>query len=200
MNTVRMKKAAKNLDVLVKIAGGMIGACAWVLVIVGLLVLVLGQQMFDMGTFRLDLDYITLQLTEGTQTGFRMMEVYIGVGLIAAGIVCFLVGYGAKLVHRLLASMREGRPFEADAAVNLRKIAWLTLIGGAVLQAVGILERVLLIRTLPMDQIFSSPAIAQVEYSFTFDFGFVWLFCVILFLSYVFNYGQKLQRESDETL
>lgn len=200
MNTERMKKAAKNLDIIVKIAGGIFGACGWVLVIMGLLVLILGEKMFDSGAVSLDLEYITLYLAEGTQIGFRMMEFYTGIGLIAGGAVCFLVNRGAKLVRKILTTMKEERPFEADAPANLRKIAWLTLIGGAVLQIVGILARILLTRALPMEEIFSSPVIAEVEYSFTFDFGFVWIAIVMLFLSYIFDYGRILQLEADETL
>ena len=51
-----------------------------------------------------------------------------------------------------------------------------------------------------MDAIFSAPAIHSVEYVFTLDFGFVWLFCVVRFLAQIFAYGQQLQQESDETL
>ena len=66
--------------------------------------------------------------------------------------------------------------------------------------AVGIAGRILLVNALPMDVIFSSPAIESVEYVFMFDFGFVWMFVVMILLARIFEYGQKLQQESDETL
>jgi len=43
-------------------------------------------------------------------------------------------------------------------------------------------------------------AVEKLEYVFTVDFGFVAVFCVLMLLSYIFTYGQALQRESDETL
>ena len=195
-----MKKAAGNLDVLVKIAGGIFGACAWVLVIVGVLLLLIGERMYDAGSVSLDLDYVSLYLSEGIQVGFAELKAAIAAGLIVSGIVCHLVGRGAKLVRRMLAAMKEGRPFDTDTPASLRKIAWMTLAGGALVQIAGILDRVVYTRVLPMEQIFSSPVIAQVEYNYTFDLGFVWVAIVIFFLSYVFDYGRKLQEESDETL
>ena len=77
---------------------------------------------------------------------------------------------------------------------------WIILAGGGLIQLLGILGRVWLVKSLPMDVIFSSPAIASVEYVFTMDFGFVWMFFVVLLLSRIFEYGQVLQQESDETL
>ena len=74
------------------------------------------------------------------------------------------------------------------------------MVGGGLLQVLGMVGRMMLARALPMDVIFSSPAIESVEYVFTIDLGFVWIFCIVIFLSQIFEYGQKLQQESDETL
>ena len=200
MNTEKMKKAACNLDVVVKIVGGIFGAVAWVLVAVGVLVLLLGEQMYDMGVFTLDLEYVKLYLTKDVPVELGRIQIGIAAGLFVGGVVCFLVARGAKLVRRIFASMKEGRPFDLDAPANLRKIAWLWLIGGTLLQVWVLADQVMMTRALPMEQIFAAPVIEKVEYFFTFDFNFVWVAIVILFLSYVFDYGQKLQVESDETL
>lgn len=200
MNTERMRKAAKNMDILVKIVGGIFGGCAWALAIIGVLVLILGEQMYEMGSLTLDLEYVTLYLTENTPVEFGKIKLGIAAGLFVGGVVCFLVGRGAKLLRRILAAMKEGRPFEADASANLRKIAWMWLVGGGVFQVWEVLDRVLMTMALPMEQIFASEVITKVEYTFVFDYNFVWVSVVILFLSYVFDYGQQLQIESDETL
>lgn len=96
--------------------------------------------------------------------------------------------------------MKEGRPFEADIPANLKKLAWTVFVIGAVTQIAGIAERIILANAYPIEQILSSSTIAKIEYSYTIDFNFVLISCIILFLSYIFAYGQELQKESDETL
>jgi hypothetical protein len=96
--------------------------------------------------------------------------------------------------------MKEGRPFDTEVSVGLRKLAWIILVGCGLVQAVSIFSGMLSAKNLPMDVIFSSPAIESVEYVFTMDFGFVWMFVVVMLLARIFEYGQQLQLESDETL
>lgn len=200
MNTEKMRKAAKNLDLAVKIIGGIFGAAAWVLLVMGILVLILGEKMIDMGTMTLNLEYVSLYLAEGAQINVQLAKICNVVGLFGVAAVCFLVERGGKLLRKILASMKEGRPFDANASSILRKIAWLTLAVGAVMQIASVAGRIMMTRALPVEEIFSAPIIEKVEYSFTMDLRFVWFSIVLLFLSYVFEYGQKLQIESDETL
>ena len=124
----------------------------------------------------------------------------IEVILIAGLIGCIFLRYGIGFLRRILAPMKEGRPFDAEVPVCLKKFAWVLLAGSGLIQVVGLIERAMLIRALPMEEIFSSPAIDSVEYVFTMDFGFVWVFVVLQLLARVFEYGQRLQQESDETL
>ena len=157
-----------------------------------------GEKLTD-GSFTLDLDFIKLHLAQDAIAAGviqNRMEVILFTGLIG----CIFIRYGLGFLRRILAPMKEGRPFEEEVAVNLKKVAWLLLIGGGLIQVIGLAERALLVRDLPMDAIFSAPAIHSVEYVFTLDFGFVWLFCVVRFLAQIFAYGQQLQQESDETL
>lgn len=55
-------------------------------------------------------------------------------------------------------------------------------------------------KACPAEQIVNMDVISKLEYTFTIDFTFVLAFCIVMFLSYIFSYGQILQKESDETL
>ena len=200
MEMDKMKKAAGNWDIFVKFIDKFYGVIAWVAVAVGAVIMIFGEHIMTEGALSLELGYLTLYLAEGAQVDFRMMKTALGAGLMICGVIFLLVSRGAKLLRGILASMKEGRPFEPDAPARLRKIAWLALAGGALLHVAVFLIEGVMIRACSVEQIFSSPYIAGVEYTFTMDFGFVWLACAILMLSYVFEYGQKLQLESDETL
>ena len=200
MNKNKMISTAKFMNTGAKVVGGIFGAVAIVCAVFAVLVAVLGQQMFEAGSFTMELGYITLHMAQDFPADMEMMKWFACVGLVGVGIICFLVKRACVHLRTILTPMEEGRPFEPDAPGSLRKIAWITLIGGAVFQILAIAEGFILTRVYPMDAIFASDAIEKVEYTFTMDFSFVWITCLILFLSYIFSYGQSLQRESDETL
>lgn len=200
MENKKMITAAKNLDIFAKVGSGMFKAASLVSFIFAVLVLIFGARMVEAGSLTLDLDFLKIHLADEFQLITAAMKNYIVVGLLIIGILCWTVGYAFGLVRKILAPMKEGRPFEDHIPESLRKIAWVALAGGAATQILGIAERMLATQAYPMEEIFSSDAITQLEYVYTVDFNFVWVACVILFLSYIFSYGQSLQQESDETL
>ena len=200
MKTEKMRKAAKNWDNIVKMIGRIFSVLVWVAVIVGVLVLAFGERIMDMGTPSLELGVLTLYLTEGVEVDLQLIKYSLALSLLISGVVFLLVSRIAKLLRGILDPMKEGRPFDADTPARLRRIAVLVLIGGFLRHISVFVIRGVMIRAFPMEQILTSPLIARAEYTFTLDFGFVWLACAVLLLSYVFEYGQKLQTESDETL
>lgn len=200
MENKRFIKAAENLDTIAKIGTGCVRAASIVCGIFVILVLIFGEKVYALNSLSLDLDFIKIHMADEYLTTAAPLRFHAAIGLAAVAILCEMGHTILKLIRDILAPMKENRPFESNIPHDLRKIAWIVLIGGAVLQIAGIVERLILTRAFPMDEIFSSAAIAGYEYSFTIDFNFVLIFCVIMFLSYIFSYGQKLQQESDETL
>lgn len=200
MNRQKMTNSANTFDTIAKVAGGISKAGAIVCAVFLALVLILGEKVFAAGSLFLDLDFVKLHLADSFQTVTPGVKLYAALSLLAAGVLCIVLSYICGLIRALLAPMKEGRPFEAGAPVALRRIAWAIIAGGALSQIMGVVERFVLTRAYPMEEIFSSSAISRVEYAFTVDLGFVLLGCVVLLLSYIFSYGQALQRESDETL
>jgi len=97
------------------------------------------------------------------------MKLYTAIGLITVAVLCFAVWFAGKIVRNILSPMKQGRPFEADIPSQLRKIAWLNLICGALLQIFSSVERLLLVRAYQMEQIFSSPAVESAISSESLD-------------------------------
>lgn len=200
MKNQKMITSAKNMDTLVKVMGRIFEVVCVVLVVFATLVGIFGASMFEKGSLTLDLDFVIFRLSETYQQITKGMELYAIVSLLAAAGVCIAVSVICRLLRRILAPMKDGRPFEPGVSGDLRKIGWVVLVAGAVWQAAGCILNLLLIRSYPMEQIFSSDAITGIEYTFVFDLSFVLIACVLFLLSYIFAYGQELQQESDETL
>lgn len=197
MTDSKFMKAAKNWDVIAKSCDVLFRVVGIVLLVFAALVMIFGNKMYEPGSFTLDLDFIKLYLPEEYQSANGWIQAFTIIALLAVGAVCFAASYGIRQLRGILAPMKEGRPFEENMPRRLRNIAWTILAGGEGLQLVAVAERVILTKAYPLEQIFTPYKIA---YSFTMDFSCVFIFCVVMFLSYIFDYGQKLQKESDETL
>ena len=199
MSNKKMVSTARNLDTILKIMEGFMMAFAIVFAVFVVLMKIFKEKMV-MGSFSLDLSFVKLYLNDEyngiPSTILNHMELLLTVGSMGGLVILYVV----KVLRSILSPMKEGRPFDMKVAKGLRKLAWVILIGGGVIQAVSTVGSMLLAKNLPMDVIFSSPAIESVEYVFTMDFGFVWMFVVVMLLARIFEYGQQLQLESDETL
>jgi len=196
----KMMKTAKTLDTVAKIFGGIAQAVGIVFFVFALLVLILGEKMVDASSMTLDLDFVKLSLAEEYQAITPMIRLYVVVGLVIGGGLCELIAFAVAQVRGILQPIQEGRPFENVVPDKLKKIAWISLAAGAFGEIASVVERMIAAKAYPMDAIFASSAITGIEYSYTVDFGFVFVFAILMLLSYVFRYGSLLQQESDETL
>ena len=199
MNCKKMIATANKLDTVLKIFEGIMKAFAIVFAIFVVLMKVFKEKMVS-DAVSLELDFVKLHLAEEYCMVTGSVLNHIDVVLITGCLGCIVIRYALGALRSILAPVKGGRPFDREVSAGLHKLAWITLVGGGLLQVLGMVGRMMLARALPMDVIFSSPAIESVEYVFTIDLGFVWIFCIVIFLSQIFEYGQKLQQESDETL
>ena len=200
MSENRLTTAAKNIDLIAKLCRGISSVLSIVCIVFAALVLFLGEKMFDMSSLSLDMKYVKVYLADEVLPSFSLLKVFFTILLTSLSAICFVVSYGIKQLCEILAPMKEGRPFEANVPGCIRKIAWSILAGGGVYALVSFIESMILTKAYPIEQILSSSAIKSIEYTYTTDFGFVYIFAAVMFLAYIFEYGQKLQLESDETL
>ena len=134
---------------------------------------------------------------------------YLDPAAIKKGILIALVSamaaggaawYCLKLLRGILAPMKEGRPFEAGIADRIRSLGWAVLVGGAVSEAGKAAAAVFELKAYDLSFLQAAPLVEEVSYNYTMDLWFVWAALLVFFLSYVFRCGERLQRESDETL
>ncbi|MCC8357884.1 MAG: DUF2975 domain-containing protein [Oscillospiraceae bacterium] len=102
--------------------------------------------------------------------------------------------FGLCVIHvirQLLRPMKEGRPFESAVCRSLRRLGWLAV-------AYGVLEAVV----AAIAQLVLTQALNVTDAALDVGYDLSWLLlAVLLFLfSYIFRYGEELQRQADETL
>lgn len=200
MENNKMKNLASTLDTITKVVGNIFSAVSIVCAVMAVLVAIFGEKMIAEGEASITLGFVKLYATDALKADTGFMNAYIIVGLITVMIICVAVYLVSRLVHSVLEPMKMGRPFNEEIPGKLKKLAWVVLGCGALTQIAGIVESIILARAYELEKLVNPILISRVEYSYTVDFGFVLVFAVIMCLSYVFSYGQKLQKESDETL
>lgn len=196
----KLMSTAKTGDTVAKIVGAVLQVFAIIFAIFAVLVLILGEKMFEAGSLSLDLDFIKLHLSSQYQTVTGMMKLYTAASLVAAAVSFAVVSWGCVLLRKILAPMKEGRPFDSEVPGILKQAAWVVLVGGGVVQLLGVAGRFFATKAYPLDMVFTSAAIRDWEVNITVDWTFVQIFFVLMLLSHVFSYGVRLQQESDETL
>ena len=97
MSDRKFLNAAKSLDTIAKVSGGIFFAAGVVCLIFAALVLILGERMYAPGSFSLDLDFIKLYLLDGCLTESGWIRLYVLTALIAASFTSLASAFRQKL-------------------------------------------------------------------------------------------------------
>jgi hypothetical protein len=194
MSTGKMVKTAKVIDKVLRILRGISLAGCIVCVVFMVLVPILRESFVMVGY--INLGNISLAIADSSIINWDTLILSLELELVAGLIGCAFVWYALTLLLRVIAPMKEGRPFEAGISNQIRKLALITLVGGAITETVTVFAS----RTAMNAYDFAALLNSEYSYNDTFDLSFLVGAVVLLLLSYVFRYGEELQRESDETL
>lgn len=128
------------------------------------------------------------------------MKIFYGIAIMGAMVKSVFYFYEMKIVRRILEPMIEERPFDDSVVKNIRFLSWVILIGEGIWSVIAYVVEVFEYYAFDFQNLFLSDKVVAVNAEFTFNTSFIGMFLVIYFLSYVFQYGQELQIQSDETL
>ena len=201
MENTKLSKGAAIIDRILKILQGFALAGVIVSAIFIPLTLILGRKIVADAS-SLELGVVTLKLAGDASA-------YLDEGNLKVSIVCVLIclilisaaaWYCIRVLRESLIPMKEGRPFARGISAKIRKLAWTVLIGGGVAEMGGVLAEVFETRAYHLERLLNMDRIASVAYHFDVDLWFLAVALVLFFLSFIFRYGEELQREADETL
>lgn len=204
MNMEQLMKSAKRLDTVFKVLQKVVVVCVIVIICVLGATAIVNAVNPDtiIGTELnvLEIGPLAVELNEeytpdnGEILGYAWFYA-------AVGILCAAVMYVAlRVVRSILQPMMEGRPFHADTAKSIKKLAVLSLVLGGIQNAANAFEPMVVLRTFGLEGLADSGVIRSVNVNYTFDTTFIIIFLVLLLISHIFAYGAQLQRLSDETL
>ena len=196
-----LKKTATVIDKILKILRGITIAGIAVCAIFIPLTAILGEKIIADAS-SLSLGYLTLKLA-GDYHAYLDMSGLKGslIIMLSAAIVVLVVAFLAiRKLREIFAPMKNGCPFEEGISAKIRQLAWLVLIGGAVAEVGIAVAHVFEMRAIDLSLLFVPSAVSGITFDYPFSLWFIGAGLILLVLSYVFRYGEELQRESDETL
>ena len=141
--------------------------------------------VFDFG----DSEFVVFENGRLMVTKPQLVAYTLTLSLTAATAAVILM-IGAKLVRRILSPMKEGRPFEEGISEIIKKFGHFVLAA----TIIGAFIQFLLVIVLAVMDI--APESAPVSIST----DGIFMAIVIYLISYIFRYGEELQKQADETL
>ena len=93
-----------------------------------------------------------------------------------------------------------GSALRQNVSVSLRKLSFITLAVGILLEIGETVLSALILGSIKLDALFIPELVAGYTVEHVTGSGFILLFAVQYLMSHVFRYGQELQQLSDETL
>ena len=145
------------------------------------------------------LDTIKLQLNQSIPVSGTLKSA-VSVILLLGIVGCGVIAYGLQLLRNILAPMKEGNPFNNAVSLNLRKLGWLTVIGGVAYSVITAVSLHFISGLYDLTSLFKEGSVDGIMVNYRYDITFLIVSALLFLLSYIFRYGEELQQQSDETL
>lgn len=206
MEMEKLKKMAVVIDTILK--------TVFIIVIVGLIlvivadiaILAIGPMNIDNGRFSYNIFGANIVIADAEDlAGISLNGYQLASGVIMAtvggaiGMIVVLVGI--KMLREIIAPMKEGGPFVEGISLKMRNFGIFTLVAGVV---GNILELVMwhiaqriLFSAVTVPEIYAQDL--RMNYEYVIDGSYIVFALFIFLLSYIFKYGEELQKQSDET-
>ena len=202
MKNTKLANTASAINMLLKIVQGFLIAGFSLCAIFIPLTAVFGEKIVaDAST--LEIGCVKIKLS-------GEMSSYIDMGNLKLNMIATFVSmmvalaagwYCIRVLRKILVPMKEGQPFASGISDQIKKLGWTVLIGGLLVEAGRMISDLFTVRAYRLTELISASNVESVNVSAPgLHPWFVFAALLLFFLSFVFNYGESLQRESDETL
>ncbi len=201
MSNERFMKNANAIDVVLKILQGFAVAAIILCAVFIPLVKIFGDSVYG-GFDEIQFGVLKFTLAGDLSTYLNTAKLENGMIItLAAGIITSaVIWYGLKVLRNIISPMKQGLPFTEGISAQMKKLAAVTLIGGAALEITKALEAYFEFAAYDWTAVFDTSRITDIAYGYEMNGAFIVIALILFFLAYIFKYGEQLQKESDETL
>ena len=203
-----MKKLTKTASVLDKVLHilSIVIKVSFVAQIVALGILCAGflfdlpPHMIGTGYAHADLGFVSFTVADSIIPDHHILWKQLAVEMLLTLACLIPAHFMVKTFRSILAPMKNGEPFREGVSKKLNYLARYVCGLGIGINLQKIVSNVLITQAFDLPNLLLSDKITEVDFFFVFDFSFLLVVGILLLLSYIFRYGEELQRLSDETL
>ena len=198
----KIMKTSKNLNTFANVAKSLFQTAAIIIAVCVVILLFVSphHHMWQNGTYNLELGNVTLELIPDGAIPAEATRRAVIAGLIFCIPVLLFAAKCLGMIQDILIPMTQGQPFDKKVSQSLRKLSFITLAAGALIEIGEIALSALRLNSIRMDALFNPELVAGYTVEHVMNMDFILLFAVLYLMSLVFRYGEELQQLSDETL
>ena len=148
----------------------------------------------------IELGFIELKFTDAYAPDQKALMLHAGMELLVTLVYLAAARVAVNCVRDILKPMTAGEPFGEIVSARLSRLALLSLAMGVMANVIQLVSQAIRAGRYDLTNLLLSEKVAQVTLNFKVDLSFLLIFAALKLLSYVFRYGEELQRLSDETL
>ena len=191
---------AKKVDWVAKFLQVLSLGMGVILLLFLVLALVYDESFYSSMNFTVDLISVKFHFIDECIPDAATMKTYCLAWLLIGCWGLWVRFFEIDTIRKIIKRMIEKRPFDDSVAKNIRKLSLIILIGDGVGACAEHGIRIWEYHAFDYENIFLSDKLVGVSSDYNLSVSFVWMFLIVYLLSYVFQYGQELQIQSDETL
>lgn len=203
MKNNTLANTARIVDRILKILQGFLIAGVIVCAVFIPLIAIFGEKMISSAD-TLDMDCVRITFRGNFEDYLDSDRLKLClIAMLASTILALAAGwYCLRVLRQVLVPMKQGEPFAAGISGLLRKLGWTVLVGGFLVEAGLRLSEIFYLRAYRVAELFNHPSVESVRVAGNTPVHpwFLYAGLLLFFLSFVFRYGEELQKESDETL
>ena len=200
-----LSNTAKKLDKAFEIAHIVFGALAiacivGVALIVAAYILKLDPEFIGTGYENFDIGFLELTIAKEYAPGKWQVLLHAAITLAVSCRLFYDGRRGMGYIRQILQPMIEEKPFTAIVSTNLKKLARLSITLGILFNIIILSDQIMSVFVYDLPGLLISEKITHVAGMFNVDLSFLIYWAILMLLSYVFRYGEQLQKLDDETL
>ena len=203
MNT--LSSTAKKLDKVFEIFGIVLFAVSIACIVLFALIVAAYVLKLDPGVIgtnyeNFDIGFLELTVASNYAPNKWLVLLQAAITLVVSFRLCYDGRRGTGYIREILNPMIEEKPFDSIVSTNLKKLARLSINLGILANIIMLSEQILTVFVYDLPSLLLSEKISHVSGMFQIDLTFLIYWAIFTLLSYVFSYGEQLQKLSDETL
>lgn len=201
----KLISTAKKLSTFFKIAeiALMIAAVSCVVgavIVAAGLIFDLPPEYIGTGFNVIEIDFLEINVAEDFAPDIDTVLIHWLTITSLAAVCAFIIKLCARCIKNMLLPMSQGEPFNSAVSENLKKIAIYSIIFGVAGNILIITNQLFLVFGCGLQDILTNDKITSVGAEFSLDLSFAVVAAILFLLSYIFKYGEELQKQADETL